>query len=78
MRFSTEPVAVLLALVVDGREEVTDDFWANKIEFWPYDQEGELDALLTFDDTIIGIEVKFISGLSSVDDADIDLNTLRH
>lgn len=60
-------------------KEVTDDFWANKIEFWPYDQEGELDALLTFDDTIIGIEVKFISGLSSVDDADIDLNTLsRH
>lgn len=51
-------------------KEVTDDFWANKIEFWPYDQEGELDALLTFDDTIIGIEVKFISGLSSVDDAD--------
>lgn len=50
--------------------QITTQYWANAIEFWPYDPEGELDALLTFEDTIIGIEVKFLSGLSSVDEAD--------
>ena len=45
-------------------------FWSDKIEFWPYDKEGEIDALLNFDDTIIGIEVKYSSGLSSDDDID--------
>lgn len=44
------------------------DFWADKVQLWPYDREGEIDALIEFDDTIIGIEVKFISGLSSDDD----------
>lgn len=50
--------------------------WSDQIELWPYDQEGELDAILTFDDVIIGIEVKLISGLSSVDDADHDPSML--
>ncbi|WP_214759905.1 hypothetical protein [Exiguobacterium sp. s146] len=56
-------------------EEIPDRFWADRIEFWPYDQEGELDALLTFKNVMIGVEVKFLSGLSSVDDADHDPNT---
>ncbi|WP_087031361.1 hypothetical protein [Trichococcus palustris] len=49
---------------------ISADFWGDKIEFWPYDTEGEIDALLHFDDTIIGIEVKYASGLSSDDDID--------
>ena len=50
--------------------EIQADFWSDKIEFWPYDKEGEIDALLNFDDTIIGVEVKNASGLSSDDDID--------
>ena len=50
--------------------KISADFWSDKIEFWPYDKEGEIDALLNFDDTIIGIEVKYASGLSSEDDID--------
>lgn len=50
--------------------QINIQYWANVIEFWPYDQDGELDALITFEDTIIGIEVKFLSGLSSVDETD--------
>ncbi|MDR7079552.1 hypothetical protein J2Y03_004610 [Neobacillus niacini] len=44
------------------------DFWADKINFWPYDREGEIDALIEFEDLIMGIEVKYKSGLSSDDE----------
>ena len=50
--------------------KISADFWSDKIEFWPYDKEGEIDALLNFDDMIIGIEVKYASGLSSEDGID--------
>lgn len=46
------------------------EFWGDKIKFWPYDSEGEIDALLNFNDVIIGIEVKYLSGLSSNDEID--------
>ncbi|WP_431028741.1 hypothetical protein [Lysinibacillus sp. LZ02] len=36
-------------------------------EFWQREQEGELDLLLYNDDVVIGIEVKYLSGLSSED-----------
>jgi len=55
--------------------KISADFWSDKIEFWPYDEEGEIDALLNFEDTIIGIEVKYLSGLSSDDDVDTSANT---
>ena len=44
------------------------DYWGDKVQFWPYDIEGEIDVLVNFDDVIIGIEVKYLSGLSSDDD----------
>lgn len=50
--------------------KISAEFWSDKIEFWPKADEGEIDALLNFDDTIIGIEVKYASGLSSDDDVD--------
>lgn len=51
-------------------QRVQADFWNNNIEFWPYDEEGELDAIIDFEDILIGIEVKFLSGLSSDDSMD--------
>lgn len=51
-------------------QEVQADFWNKNIEFWPYDEEGELDAIIDFEDILIGIEVKFLSGLSSDDSMD--------
>lgn len=44
------------------------EIWGDKIRFWPYDSEGEIDVLIDFDDVIIGIEVKYLSALSSDDD----------
>jgi hypothetical protein len=51
-------------------KRISTEFWSDKIKFWPYDSEGEIDALLNFDDITIGIEVKYLSGLSSNDDID--------
>lgn len=56
--------------VGDAIANINADFWSDRIEFWPQDGEGEIEALLHFDDTIIGIEVKYASGLSSDDDVD--------
>ncbi|MFV8830222.1 hypothetical protein [Alkalihalobacterium sp. APHAB7] len=44
------------------------EFWADQIQFWPYDREGEIDVLIEFEEAIIGIELKYTSGLSSDDD----------
>ncbi|TCN26312.1 hypothetical protein [Mesobacillus foraminis] len=39
-----------------------------QIEFWPRYEEGEIDLILYVDHAAIGIEVKYLSGLSSDDD----------
>lgn len=48
--------------------------WADNIRFWPYDESGEIDVILEFENIIIGIEVKYRSGLSS-DDGIINLSS---
>jgi hypothetical protein len=42
--------------------------WAERIEFWPYHKEGEIDLVINLNLVTIGIEVKYNSGLSSEDD----------
>ena len=39
-------------------------YWADKIYFWLYDSPAEIDVLLDFDEILIGVEVKYQSGLS--------------
>jgi hypothetical protein len=39
-----------------------------QIDFWPKHEEGEIDLILHVDHAAIGIEVKYLSGLSSDDD----------
>ena len=41
--------------------------WDKNIKFWPYDKEGEIDVFIEFENCIIGIEVKYLSGISSDD-----------
>lgn len=41
-----------------------------EIQFWPKHDEGEIDLILMINRTIIGIEVKYMSGLSSEDEDD--------
>ncbi|MGL4108402.1 hypothetical protein [Clostridium sp. LP20] len=43
------------------------DYWAECVEFWPYDEEGELDCIIYLPEITIGIEVKYLSGISSDD-----------
>jgi hypothetical protein len=49
-------------------------FWSRNIKFWPYDKEGEIDLLLEFETCIIGIEVKYLSGISSDDGISNEMN----
>lgn len=48
--------------------------WADKIEFWKRvkveDRNTELDVCLNFEDLLLGVEVKYLSGLSSEDEVD--------
>lgn len=46
--------------------------WDDRIEFWPYDEEAELDLLLSFDEIMIGVEVKLWSSLSSDDSEELE------
>lgn len=49
-----------------------------KIEFWPKDTEGEIDLLISSDEFVVGVEVKYLSGISSEDSNDqilVDFNT---
>ena len=45
-------------------DKINCEFWGDKIKFWSYDKQGEIDVLITFDKVIIGVEVKYLSGLS--------------
>jgi hypothetical protein len=44
--------------------------WHDKISFWPRYKGTEPDVLLSFDNVMIAVEVKYRSGLSSDDDVD--------
>ena len=55
-------------------EAIDADFWDDNIEFWPYHNNGELDACLKFENAIIGIEVKYNSPMSDGED-DISYDT---
>lgn len=48
--------------------------WSENIKFWPYDKEGEIDILMEFESCIIGIEVKYLSGISSDDGVSNEMN----
>lgn len=56
--------------VKDAIKYIDAENWDKNIKFWYRDSNSELDVLLEFEDTVIGIEVKLFSGLSSDDDID--------
>lgn len=42
-----------------------------RYNFWPQHSKGEIDLLLEFGDTLVGIEVKYRSGISSQDEGEV-------
>lgn len=48
--------------------QIEQNYWADTMSFWPYHLEGEIDVKIDFPDMVIGIEVKYLSGLSSDDE----------
>lgn len=51
--------------------------WAERFRFWPRHPLGELDGLLELDGALVGIEVKYHSGLSSEDQLEREGRILR-
>ena len=74
MPFHVGMAQILRAAKIDALTECVDktavDFWGDRIQFWPYHEEGEMDAFLELDNAAISIEVKYMSGLSSDDEID--------
>lgn len=74
MPFHIGMAQILRAAKIDGLTECVNqtdmDFWGDRIQFWPYHEEGEMDAFLELDNAVISIEVKYMSGLSSDDEID--------
>lgn len=58
-------------------KKIRSDYWDDKISFWSYDSPAEIDVLLDFEEILIGIEVKYQSDLSSVDQLEREAEILR-
>lgn len=74
MPFHLGIAQILRAAKIDALTECVNqtnlDFWGDRISFWPYHKEGEMDAFLELDNAVISIEVKYMSGLSSDDEVE--------
>jgi len=51
-------------------EAISLESWSEKVIFWKAVNKAELDVIIEFDELIIGVEVKYRSGLSSDDEVD--------
>ena len=65
VEFSQKQVSENWIKFIEGEKGYT-----TQIEFWHREEEGEIDLLITNDKVIIGIEVKYLSGISSDDQDD--------
>lgn len=65
------------AELADKIKNIRVGYWDDKISFWQYDSPTEIDVLLDFDEILIGIEVKYRSGLSSDDQLEREAEILR-
>jgi len=63
--------------LADKLKNIRGGYWDDKIHFWPYDLLGEIDVLLDFEEILIGIEVKYQSGLSSDDQLEREAEILQ-
>lgn len=58
-------------------KKIRGGYWADKIYFWHYDSPTEIDVLLDFEEILIGIEVKYQSGLSGDDQLEREAKILK-
>lgn len=75
--FSKGIKKILLKVIDENSfEQYEAEEWAERIQFWPYHYEGELDLVINLNLITIAIEVKYNSGLSSDDEvSNIDKST---
>lgn len=63
--------------LADKLKNIRGGYWADKIYFWHYDSPAEIDVLLDFEEILIGIEVKYQSGLSGDDQLEREAKILK-
>ncbi len=61
---------------LDLLEDHSEEFIGDKIEFWRMTEDGELDLEIDLDSLFIGVEVKYLSGLSSEDQLERELRII--
>lgn len=67
--FSKGIKKVLLQVIKENNfDQYETEEWSERIEFWPYHNEGEVDLVINLNLVTIAIEVKYNSGLSSDDE----------
>lgn len=76
--FSKGIKKILLQVIEENNfDQYETEEWAERIEFWPYHNEGELDLVIDLNLVTIAIEVKYNSGLSSDDEVSNDDNNME-
>jgi hypothetical protein len=77
VRFNNPIIEGKWKLLINSIKEYELEF-----QFWPKDSEGEIDLILKAGNTYIGIEVKYLSGISSDDNENVmyttDYNNSRY
>lgn len=48
--------AVYPKFIGEDIRDIKCEFWADKVQFWPYDREGEIDTLIEFQNMISGLK----------------------
>lgn len=67
--FSKGIKKILLQVIEESSfDKYETEEWAERIEFWPYHKEGEVDLIIKLNLVTIAIEIKYNSGLSSDDE----------
>jgi len=59
-------------------KKIRGGYWADKIHFWPYDSPAEIDVLLDFEEILIGVEVKYQSSESGLNQLEREAEILQN
>jgi len=66
------------AELADELKNIRGGYWGDKIHFWPYDSPAEIDVLLDFEEILIGVEVKYQSSESGLNQLEREAEILQN
>lgn len=66
------------AELADKVKKIRGGYWGDKVYFWPYDSPAEIDVLLDFEEILIGVEVKYQSSESGLNQLEREAEILQN